>query len=275
MSSTFDLIFRTDDATRWGDGKGTNLRPDEVDLNFWILLQLFLYLEQNPAQPYQIDSITVSNNQMTIALSDGVTTFGPFTLPVATLNFTGEYQGNHDYSAYDLFTVGQKLYFVVRDCTSNATFDENQSDVGGSLFTFVFQFQPDYDVGFFWPGKPGTGVEDHRPIFAFRARTDFYFPADLTGSVAGFGIEATNDTDYPIYQNDTWVGTIHVAAGATECTFTFATLVQFTTGDLLKVMKPESPSSDSGSQGIDPTAEDFTVTLFGTKGIYEAPSSSA
>ena len=88
------LKFRTRDDARWGAGKGANLNPVEVDENFWDLLQRLQAVEENPAQPLQIGNITVSGNRMTITLSDGVTSFGPFTLPQAAFRFTGAYQAS-------------------------------------------------------------------------------------------------------------------------------------------------------------------------------------
>lgn len=32
-------VYRTDDNARWGAGKGSNLTPAEVDLNFWGVIQ--------------------------------------------------------------------------------------------------------------------------------------------------------------------------------------------------------------------------------------------
>jgi hypothetical protein len=32
-------VYRTDDVARWGAGKGSNLTPAEVDVNFWGIIQ--------------------------------------------------------------------------------------------------------------------------------------------------------------------------------------------------------------------------------------------
>jgi len=97
-----DLTFRLPGP--WGSGKGANLQPTEVDNNFWALAEAIVDLQSNPAQPVGIASISVSGTQMTITLTDG-TVMGPFTLPVLTFRWRGEYEAGASYAELDVFTV--------------------------------------------------------------------------------------------------------------------------------------------------------------------------
>jgi hypothetical protein len=96
-----DITYRT--LGPWGSGKGANLQPSEVDANFYSLAQAIVDLINNPEQPNGIDSIQVSGTQMTITLTDG-TVLGPYTLPVLTFRWRGEFEPNV-YAVLDVFTV--------------------------------------------------------------------------------------------------------------------------------------------------------------------------
>jgi hypothetical protein len=115
------IVFRTLGA--WGAGKGANLTPTEVDSNFWSLAQAIVELQDAPADPVGIASITVAGTQMTITLTDGAV-MGPFTLPVLTFRWRGEWTPMTLYAELDVFTVENTGIFLVQiDHTSGATFD--------------------------------------------------------------------------------------------------------------------------------------------------------
>lgn len=262
MSSTFDLLFRTDDLTRWGEGKGVPLNAAEVDSNFWILLKLYLALEENPIQPKQITDISVSGNALTVMLSDA-STFGPFALPVATFNWRGNWQPNTDYAKFDVFTETSGLYLVLQDITSDSIFDPTASTIAGDEYKLMIAFPVSFDIGFFFPGQPGTGIIDSNPIFSYRAARPFFLNAGLPDTVAGVDVAFTVDSSFPIQQNGTVIGSIDFAAGFTTPTFSFAADVQFVANDILKVMKPAS---------IDATAMNLTVTIAAIKGLESSSS---
>lgn len=116
-----DVTFRT--LGPWGPGKGANLQPSEVDNNFWSIAQAIISLENNPALPTSIASISVSGTQMTITLSDG-TVFGPYTLPVLTFRWRGEWQPSTPYAVLDVFTVQDTgIYLTQIAHTSGTDFD--------------------------------------------------------------------------------------------------------------------------------------------------------
>lgn len=252
------LKFRTRDDVRWGAGKGANLTPVEVDENFWDLLQRLQAVEENPAQPVQIGNITVSGNRMTITLSDGVTSFGPFTLPQAAFRFTGAYEGGHDYGVFDFFTANDGLYLVLVEHSSDPAFDPDARIAGLALYQFVLPFPNLYDIGFFFPGTPGAGIDADAAMFTLIANRKFYLPEDLTGSTASLDTAATAALSFSIRKNATEIGTIAVAAGATAATFAFPVGVQFDAGDRLRVLRPS---------GLDATAKDFSVNFAARKGV--------
>jgi hypothetical protein len=131
-----DLTFRTLGA--WGAGKGANLAPNEVDSNFWSLAQEIFALQNNPAVPNGIATITVSGTQMTITLHDG-TVLGPYTLPVLTFRWRGEWQASTGYAVLDVVTVANTgIYLVEIAHTSAATFDPNLLIGGLPAFLWLF-----------------------------------------------------------------------------------------------------------------------------------------
>lgn len=131
------LTYRTTDTTKWGAGKGAKLTSGEIDNNFWDLISRILTLEGNPVQPNQISNITLTGSQLTISLSDG-TQFGPYTIPVATMHFRGDWTANTQYYQLDLIRViGKGLYLVMRDHISATTFDPNATTVDGVLYSLI------------------------------------------------------------------------------------------------------------------------------------------
>jgi hypothetical protein len=259
------LIFRTDATSEWGEGKGSPLRADEVDSNFWILLTMVLALESNQAQPAEISSINVVGDAMTITLSDG-TVFGPYTLPVATFHWVGPWTAGAALKKYDIVTANRSAYLVLRDHTADPTFDPARTDVGGDYYKVIFEYPVDFDIGFFFPGTPGTGIADGKPLFAYKTARDFYLLATLPASLASLGTATTGALSFPILKNGTAIGSVDFAASATAGTFSFAADVQFAPGDVLKITKPAG--------ALDATAADLNVTLAGVKGLLEVPSSS-
>jgi hypothetical protein len=263
-SSTLDLIFRTTDAARWGSGKGSPLRADEVDVNFWILLQLFLQLEANPVQPNQISNITSDGTAITITMADA-STFGPFVLPVAEFEWRGNWTPATAYNKWDLFETTTGLFLVLQAHTSNATFNSADGNVAGAFYRLLIKYPVTMDIGFFSPGKPGTGIADGFPIFAYLFAHDAYLLANLPDSRAVADAAFTSAQSFDIQQNGDVIGTLDFGAGATLGTFSFAADVQFVKGDVLKVMKPAA---------IDATGASLNVTFAAIKGEIEGPSSS-
>jgi hypothetical protein len=125
-----ELTFRTLGA--WGAGKGANLDAGEVDSNFWSLAEAIVELQSNPALPVGIASISVSGTQMTITLTDG-SVAGPFTLPVLTFRWRGEYEAGMSYAALDVFTVTSGNTFIDPATVRYGIF---MVQIGGTYGTF-------------------------------------------------------------------------------------------------------------------------------------------
>lgn len=250
-----DILFRTDGV--WGAGKGSRLNKVEVDENFWSLKQAVEALQSTPLQPLQIADIQVTGNQMTIVLSDNVTTFGPFTLPTAVLRWRDIWEANTPYLKFDLFTALEGMYLVLQDHTSDPTFDPSATNVNGALYRLVFPYPNLYSFGFYWPGFPGASIEDGRAMFAHAFTRSVILPVDLAGSIALLEDAPVAPLSFVIEKDGVSVGTINFAEYESIGTFTFADQVQFDPGDRIKVLKPAA---------IDPVAMDLTVTFNGTLG---------
>lgn len=251
------LKYRTADATRWGAGKGANLTATEVDENFFALAVKVEELEDNPPEGAYIASITVAGNKMKIAMSDGEQ-FGPFTLPVAALEFRGAWAAGTEYKTGNLFTQANALWYVRVDHKAEAPFNPSAPDVTGPVYQLVMPFPLAYDVGFFFPGLVGNGLAAGATMFAHKAARDFYLPAGLAGSVGELEAAATSARTMVIMRNGTAIGSVELTAGSTAVGFTFADAVQINTGDTLKVIRP--------SGGTDPTAAGLILTLKGVVG---------
>jgi hypothetical protein len=258
MPVTPAIVYRTDDALKWGNGIGRNLMPVEADENMWEIYQAFLAVSQ--LQPTQIASISVVGNQMTFHMDDA-STFGPFTLPVTTLTFTGAWLPNHAYSVNDLFTIDSGLYIVQIAHTSDTDFNPNAGNMVGDYYALVMPFPTNFSVGFSFPGKPGTGIladeYERNAMWTYRFDRSVYFPAGLTGSVGGLFIQAASDMILPIMRDNDQIGEINIGGGQTTVTFTFVATQQFLAGDTLRVLRPET---------LDTTAYDLSVTFQGRLG---------
>ena len=90
-----------------------------------------------------------------------------------------------------------------------------------------------------WPGSPTASQIVERYIFA----TAVTFPAGLGGSYGAAGTAATAATVFTIAKNGAAIGTMQFAAGATSATFTMASAVTFTAGDVLTIAAPATPDA--------------------------------
>lgn len=131
-----DIIFR--EVGPWGAGKGANLEPVEVDNNFWSIAEAIIALQNDPSIPVGIASISVSGTQMTITLTDG-TVMGPFTLPVLTFRWRGEWVPGATYAVLDVFTVfNTGIFMALLAHTSGATFDPDIAVAGEPALQQLF-----------------------------------------------------------------------------------------------------------------------------------------
>jgi len=246
-----EITFRTTDGAKWGTGKGSPLTKEEVDNNFWSVKQAIEALQSDPTEPLQIHDITVTGNQMTITLSDLETEF-TVTIPTAAFRWTEAWQAEHAYKAADVFTANSGAYLVLRDHTSDVTFDPDDSDINGPFYALIFPYQTGYDFGCFVPGAPGTGIAASKPLFAHLVRRTIHIPINAAGSLAKLGTAPIAALSFPILKNSTEVGTIDFTEYSTDGTFTVSAAVDLAPGDIIKIIRPDS---------IDADAEDLMVTM--------------
>jgi hypothetical protein len=131
--------YRTDDGTRWGIGKGSNLTPAEVDINFWDVIQRLIALEALPDAAAGIDHFEISGTSLYVHMTD-TTVLGPYPLPVATFLARGEWAAATAYAVMDTFTINGGLYVVTWPHTSAATFDAGANDGAGHNY-YVLMIQ--------------------------------------------------------------------------------------------------------------------------------------
>lgn len=273
------ITYRTNDATRWGTGKGSDLTATEIDINFWALFsQIAATLDHQNAASV-ISSITASGNNLFITLGDG-TVFGPFTLPTANWNFRQDgWLPSTPYKPFDVFSYQGSLYLVLFQHVSAATFSPNANDGQGHSFYKLLLGPGPYDIAMFFPDFiPADGSA----ILMHVAARSFFLPQNLSGmatSAAMLRKYATSELVLPIHKNTTPIGAILFggleshgstgpdvnADGSEVGTFVFTNAVQFNYGDRLLIYAPHE------SAGPDATAAGLAVTLSGVLGILASP----
>lgn len=262
------VIFKTTDGLRWGSGGGLgtggNLTPLQVDENFWELLTRIQALENDPPEAVSIEDFTVIGSQLEIMMTDG-STRGPFDLPIATFRDVGEWTNDLPLLQLDFFSVLNRGWYRTNIAhttpSSPATFDPDAIDedsgsptFGQPLYTLVFgEDAYIYVIGFFYPGKPGTGVDDDTAIAGHVLVHPITLPADLEDSRAALKIDPAADMEFIIRKNGTDIGSVDFGAGDTVGTFTFADDVSFVAGDVLTLIKP--------TDGVDVDARELSVTF--------------
>lgn len=133
--------YRTNDASRWGNGVGRDLTATEIDLNFYGHETRISTLETSQPQPDNISNIAVSGTSMTITLQSG-RQFGPLPLPVLMFRWRGVWAPLTSYAQLDAFTVtGVGLFVVLEAHTSAGLFNGAATDIlGNPLYQTLFGF---------------------------------------------------------------------------------------------------------------------------------------
>jgi hypothetical protein len=157
--------YRTNDGAKWGSGKGSDLTPAEVDINFWDIIQRLITLEALPDAAAGIDHFTVSGTQFTVVMTD-TTTRGPYDLPQLDFTDQGVWQASTPYSVNDTFTINGGLYRVLFAHTSGLTFDAGANDGSG------------HDYYKLWIQTPGSSLP--------------------SGGAAGQVLQKSASTDYTV-----------------------------------------------------------------------------
>lgn len=169
----------------WGPGEGRLLFDNEVDDNFFDLDTRVTDLEANPPEVNEIVNITSNGTQLTIHLDDG-TTFGPFTMPYATLNMRGPFAAATVYAALDIVSEASNgIYLVLQPHTGVAPF--NPARLIGGQPVYSLQVAPGP------AGAAGAPGEDGDPG---PTGDTGYFKIDLE---APFASRAAHDDEPPGY----------------------------------------------------------------------------
>jgi hypothetical protein len=122
------VLYVTDGS--WGTGVHRLLQPNEIDGNFFQVAQ---DIAAKAVQGVGIDHFVVTGNQLYVYLTDH-TIIGPYTLPIATITFIGNWVPNSPMLTNQIFTYNGSTYIVLVNHTSAATFDPNDNDGMGHNF---------------------------------------------------------------------------------------------------------------------------------------------
>lgn len=254
------LAFKNTDNTKWGAGNGSgtggNLASLQADMNTWLLRQRIKALEDNPPVAVGIESVTVIGSQFQLEMTDG-STLGPYTLPIATFSMEGDWLNNFHYDVLDLFTVaGFGLYMTLIAHTtpvSPAEFDPAAVDedtgsptFGQPLYKLIFGDEAYvYDFGFFYPGKPGIGIEENEPIAGHLFIRNVNLPIGIPGSKFRVDVAHGVDTSYPIEVDGVNKGSIDFEAGETAGTLTWAAAVDVLVDQKFSIIRPTEVDTDA------------------------------
>lgn len=255
------IVYRTDGP--WGTGLGANLPAATIDGNFYDLDGRVTDLESNPPTARSILSIVTDSNIMTITYTDSSTDV--LVLPVASIRFTGPYQGGTTYLINDIFTVNGQVYIVRHGLTAPDDFNPNETTVDGTAYSLILDRPLEvYDFAYF---MSGPFAYESGPIVTHVAARDFVIKSDFSECQAFLRIAVTDtDLSLPITINGTVVGFLDFVMGANLesggpgqfGTFSGVTSpgepLAIVRGDLLRFEAP---------QVIDSTAEDLSLTIGG------------
>jgi hypothetical protein len=256
------IIYRT--AGAWGPGKGSDLNAVEIDGNFANLDGRIQALIDNPPSAVGVSNIVIEGLSVLFYMTDG-STYGPFPLPYVTFRIRAAFDSSvaSSYDAMDLIPVDGLGLFLVRfnhDYAIGEAFDPALMSGTDPVYIKVFGEDPYiYDFGFFYPGKPGVGIEDGFQMAGHLPARDIYLPAGLPGSKASLKVAPTAALSFNLLLNADVVGTLDFAIGETAGTFTLAADAQLIAadGDAFYLDKPSA---------IDDTAKQLTVTFIARQG---------
>jgi hypothetical protein len=257
-----NLVFRTDDATRWGAGQGSDLAAVTVDINFWTLWSAIHSLQVSPVAARSIDFITlVGGNQLFIHLTDH-SIQGPFVVPTEIWNPRGTWLPAVNYAPLDVVGFDGSLYLVNIQHTSAGTFSSAATDgLGHNLYTLLLEQPADelptggtigqrlikasgspfnttwesdkVRLALYVEGLPNGG----ETLLQYAAVDHMTFPSGLAGSVAFAGVEATAPATFTINQNGSPIGTI-TFGNSPHVTVSFSASINIVPGDILTLVAP-------------------------------------
>lgn len=265
------LTYRTNDATRWGGGLGSNLAAVQVDLNFWTLFSAVQALEDHEAGAGAgIDFINqpAAGNLFFIHLTDH-RVLGPFTIPTAQWTPRGAWAPLRVYAAYDVVYQNGSLYLITIPHTSAATFNAFATDGAGHFLYNLLLQQPadELPAG----GTPGMRLvkstsspytsewlsdnirlnvfvegqpQPSELLMQYLVTDHMTLPHSLIGSVVYQGIPTASTVVYAILQNGNQIGTVTFNGPSPETiVVSFLADVACIPGDVLTLTGPAVPDA--------------------------------
>jgi hypothetical protein len=134
------INYKSTDVALWGAGLGVRLSAHQIDENFYRIVQAIDDIVDNPIQPDQITSVSLSGSDMYIHFESGQV-IGPIAFPVLSFHWAGEWTALSVYSNLDVVIVtGVGLYLVLQDHTAAATFDEAREISSQPVYLKLFGF---------------------------------------------------------------------------------------------------------------------------------------
>jgi hypothetical protein len=189
--------FRTIDNARWGLGKGADLTPVEVDMNFWDILQRLTAVEDDPPEAVGIDHITTTDNTFTVFLTSGASQ-GPFTLPSAKFTII-PWTPLTLFAPNTFVTEAGNTYLVLLAHTSAASFDPNANDGSGNELYGLLPFPAQPILQVLDAGWTALTALHYGEIFSVPDVGVFLVLRDHT-SAATFDPDAVDGSNNPLYQ---------------------------------------------------------------------------
>jgi hypothetical protein len=214
------IVYVTTGA--WGAGTGTPNSAAQVDGNFHHFEQAVTGLEADLAVGKRIDTVTYTSNSMTFHFTDGTSQVIP--LPIATLQFAGEWVNNRTYIRGDMVSGrGIGIFQVLVEHTTPpppAIFDPNATDDTTDQNPLYQLWMPlrdvNYDAAIFVPGN--IQREPDELLFQGIANRTMLLRSGNDGAFAylDVGDDSTGATDiiFSIEKNRTEIGTVTFTAGA-------------------------------------------------------------
>lgn len=248
----------------WGGGTGTPNTAAQVDGNFYDLDQRVVDLNTALAEGKRIDYVTYASNAMTFHYTDGTSQIIP--LPVATLQYVGDWTNSTPYFVGHLFTADNGFYQVLEPHTTPpwpAPFDPNATDGTTAQNPLYSLWMPlrdvNYDAAIFVPGSIQRAADEL--LFVGIANRNMRLNAGDERAYAylDVGNDATGATDIviSIEWNRTEIGTITFAAdgvvdtaGGQVGTFNIPTAVGFADGDTYGLRVTQSDNAEPSGLSV-------------------------
>lgn len=256
------IIYVTTGA--WGGGTGTPNSAAQVDGNFYDLDQRVVALNADLAEGKRIDTVTYTGNSMTFHFTDGTTQIIP--LPVATLQYVGEWTNDTPYIRGDLFTAANGFYQVLEDHTTPPwpePFDSNATDGSTDNNPLYSLWMPlrdvNYDAAIFAPGSIQRAADEL--LFVGIANRTMNLAAGTEHAYAylDVGNDSTGATDIiiSIERNRIEIGTITFAAGGEIDTaggqigeFNIPAAIDFAEGDTYGLRVTQSDNAEPSGLSV-------------------------